>query len=76
MSGKLELNAVLAKSKHSQDNKSENKSVLGNENGACLSPKQTCWDPTIYYSKQKKRKLKTKIKTLQEQHISYEAIKI
>jgi hypothetical protein len=32
--------------------------------------------PTIYYSKQNKRKLKAKIKTLQEQHISYEAIKI
>jgi hypothetical protein len=32
--------------------------------------------PTIYYSKQNKRKLKAKIKTLQEQHIAYEAIKI
>jgi hypothetical protein len=33
-------------------------------------------DPTIYYSKQNKIKLKTKIKTLQEKHIAYEAIKI
>jgi hypothetical protein len=40
------------------------------------SPKEVCWDPTIYYSKQSKRKLKTKIKMLQEQHIAYEAIKI
>jgi hypothetical protein len=40
------------------------------------SPKEVCWDPTIYYSKQRKRKVKTKIKMLQEQHIAYEAIKI
>jgi hypothetical protein len=40
------------------------------------SPKQVCWDPTIYYKKQRKIKLKTKIKMLQEQHIAYEAIKI
>jgi hypothetical protein len=40
------------------------------------SPKEVCWDPTSYYRKQRKRKLKTKIKTLQEQHIAYEAIKI
>jgi hypothetical protein len=40
------------------------------------SPKQICWGPTIYYSKQNKRKLKEKIKTLQEKYIAYEAIKI
>jgi hypothetical protein len=40
------------------------------------SPKEKCWGPTIYYSKQNKRKLKAKIKTLQEKHIAYEAIKI
>jgi hypothetical protein len=40
------------------------------------SPKEICWDPTIYYSKPNKIKLKTKINTLQEQHIAYEAIKI
>jgi hypothetical protein len=40
------------------------------------SPKEICWGPTIYGSKQNKRKLKAKIKTLQEKHIAYEAIKI
>jgi hypothetical protein len=37
---------------------------------------ETYQGPTIYYSKQNKRKLKGKIKTLQEKHIAYEAIKI
>jgi hypothetical protein len=36
------------------------------------SPKEICWGPTIYSSK----KMKAKIKTLQEKHIAYEAIKI
>jgi hypothetical protein len=40
------------------------------------SPKEVCWDPTIYYSKQSKIKLKAKIKMLQEKHIAYKAIKI
>jgi hypothetical protein len=40
------------------------------------SPKETCWGPNIYCSKQNKRKLKAKIKMLQEKHIVYEAIKI
>jgi hypothetical protein len=40
------------------------------------SPKEIFWGPTIYFSKQNKRKLKAKIKTLQEKHIAYEAIKI
>jgi hypothetical protein len=38
------------------------------------SPKETCWGPTIYCSKQKK--LKAKIKMLQEKRIAYEALKI
>jgi hypothetical protein len=46
------------------------------KNRACLSPKETWCDPTIYYSKQNKRKLKAKIKMLQEKHIAYEATKI
>jgi hypothetical protein len=40
------------------------------------SPKEISWGPTIYYSKQNKRKLKAKVKTLQEKHIEYETIKI
>jgi hypothetical protein len=40
------------------------------------SPKEICWGPTICFSKQNKRKLKAKIKTLQEKRIEYEAIKI
>jgi hypothetical protein len=40
------------------------------------SQKEICWGLTIYCSKQNKRKLKAKIKTLQEKHIAYEAIKI
>jgi hypothetical protein len=40
------------------------------------SPREICWGPTIYYRKQYKRKLKAKIKMLQEKHIVYEAIKI
>jgi hypothetical protein len=33
------------------------------------------WGPTIYYKNENKRKLKAKIKTLQEKDIAYEAIK-
>jgi hypothetical protein len=40
------------------------------------SPKEICWGPTIYCSKQNKRKLKAKVKMFQEKHIEYEAIKI
>jgi hypothetical protein len=40
------------------------------------SPKEICWDPTIYFSKQNKTKLKAKVKMLQEKSIEYEAIKI
>jgi hypothetical protein len=39
------------------------------------SPKEVCWDPSIYYSKQRKKNKKQK-KKLQEQHIACEAIKI
>jgi hypothetical protein len=40
------------------------------------SPKEICWGPTIYCSKQNKIKLKAKVKMLQEKRIKYEAIKI
>jgi hypothetical protein len=39
------------------------------------SPKEICWGPTIYCSKQNKRKLKAKVKTLQEKRIVHKAIK-
>jgi hypothetical protein len=56
--------------------KSENKSVLGNEKQSVSSTKEICWGPTIYYSKQNKRKLKAKVKMAQEKRIVYKAIKI
>jgi hypothetical protein len=40
------------------------------------SPKEICWGPTIYCRKQNKRKLKAKVKTLQEKRIVHEVIKI
>jgi hypothetical protein len=40
------------------------------------SPKEICRGPTIYCSKENKRKMKTKVKTLQEKRIVHEAIKI
>jgi hypothetical protein len=40
------------------------------------SPKENCWGPTIYSSKQNKIKLKAKVKMLQEKRIEYEVIKI
>jgi hypothetical protein len=46
------------------------------KNRSVLSPKEICWGPTIYCSKQNKRKLKEKVKTFQEKRIEYEAIKI
>jgi hypothetical protein len=58
------------------NDKSENWSVLGNEKQSTSPPIRIFWGPTIYCSKQNKRKLKAKIKTLQEKHIEYEAIKI
>jgi hypothetical protein len=58
------------------NDKSEKWSVLGNEKQSVSSPKEICWDPNIYCSKQNKIKLKAKVKTLQEKRIKYEAIKI
>jgi hypothetical protein len=40
------------------------------------SPKEIFWGPTNYCNKQNKRKLKAKLKMLQEKCIEYEAIKI
>jgi hypothetical protein len=51
-------------------------SVLGNEKRSVSSTKEICWGPTIYCSKQNKRKLKAKVKMLQEKRKEYEAIKI
>jgi hypothetical protein len=48
---------------------------LANEKRSVSSPKK-CWGPTIYCSKQNKRKMKAKVKMLQEKRIEYEAIKI
>jgi hypothetical protein len=45
------------------------------KNGVRLLQKKI-WGPKIYCSKQNKRKLKAKLKTLQEKRIEYEAIKI
>jgi hypothetical protein len=49
---------------------------LAMKNGVSLLQKKYVWGPTIYCSKQNKRKLKAKVKTLQEKCIVYEAIKI
>jgi hypothetical protein len=49
---------------------------LANEKRSASHPKEICWDPTIYCSKQNKRKLKATVKALQEKRIEYEAIKI
>jgi hypothetical protein len=47
------------------------------KNWSVSSPKDICWGPTIYCGTQKERKLKAKVKTLQEKkRIEYEAIKI
>jgi hypothetical protein len=58
------------------NDKSENWSVLGNEKRSVSSPKEICWGETIYCRKQNKRKIKAKVKMLQEKRIEYEAIKI
>jgi hypothetical protein len=49
---------------------------LANEKQGTSTPKEICWGPTIYCSKQNKRKLKARVKTLQEKRIVHEAIKI
>jgi hypothetical protein len=48
------------------NDKSENYSILGNEKWSVFSPKEILWGPTIYCRKQKKMKLKAKVKMLQE----------
>jgi hypothetical protein len=54
----------------------KNRVFLANEKWSACPPKEICWGPTIYCSIQKKRKLKAKIKMLQEKCIVHEAIKI
>jgi hypothetical protein len=49
---------------------------LANEKRSASPPKEFFWGPTIYCNKQNKRKLKAKVKTLQEKCIVHEAIKI
>jgi hypothetical protein len=63
------------KREHLLNNKSENYSVLGNAKWSVSYPKEICWGPTIYCSTQNKRKLKAKVRTLQEKYIVHEAIK-
>jgi hypothetical protein len=53
----------------------KNRVFLANENRVS-SPREICWGPTIYCSKQNKGKLKAKVKTVQEKHIVHETIKI
>jgi hypothetical protein len=52
------------KREHLLNDKSKKLSVLGNEKRIVPSPKEICWGPTIYCSKQNKRKLKAKVNTL------------
>jgi hypothetical protein len=54
----------------------KNRVFLANEKRSASPPKEICWGPTIYCSKKNKRKLKAKVKTLQEKCIVHEAIKI
>jgi hypothetical protein len=49
---------------------------LANEKQSASPPKEIYWGPTIYCSKQNKRKLKAKVKMLQEKRIVHKAIKI
>jgi hypothetical protein len=49
---------------------------LANEKRSASYQKEICWGPTIYCSKQNKRKMKAKVKMLQKKRIEYEAIKI
>jgi hypothetical protein len=44
----------------------KNRVFLANEKRSTSPPKEICWCPTIYGSKQNKIKLKAKVKTLQE----------
>jgi hypothetical protein len=49
---------------------------LANEKRSTSPPNKFFWGPTIYCRKQNKRKLKAKVKMLEEKHIVHEAIKI
>jgi hypothetical protein len=51
----------------------KNRVFLANEKWSVSPPKEICWGPTIYC---RKKKLKVKVKTLQEKCIVHEAIKI
>jgi hypothetical protein len=64
------------KGEHSLNDKVKNRMFLANEKRSASPPKEICWAPTIYCSKQNKRKMKAKVKTLQEKRIVHEAIKI
>jgi hypothetical protein len=64
------------KREHSLNDKSENYSVLGNEKPACVFSKRNLLGSNHLLQQTKKRKLKVKVKTLQEKCIKYEAIKI
>jgi hypothetical protein len=54
----------------------KNRVFLANEKRSASPPKEICWGANIYCSKQNKRKLKAKVKALQEKCIVHEAIKI
>jgi hypothetical protein len=54
----------------------KNRVFLANEKRSISPPKEICWGPTIYCSKQNKIKLKVKVKMFQEKRIVHEAIKI
>jgi hypothetical protein len=58
------------------NDKSKKRSALGKRKMSTSPPKEICWGPTIYCSKQNKIKIKNKVKTLQEKRIVHEAIKI
>jgi hypothetical protein len=53
----------------------KNRVFFENKKWSVSSPKEICWGP-IYCRKQNKRKLKAKVKMLQEKRIVHEAIKI
>ena len=46
--------AVAEKEEHSMNDKSEKLSVLGKKKMSTSPPKEICWGPTIYCSKQNK----------------------
>jgi hypothetical protein len=62
--GEKKAKRSTRKREHSLNENSENWNVLGNKKWSVSSPREICWGPTIYCSKQNKRKLKAKIRTL------------